>query len=788
MFDRLKKWTRSLVGSHAGEFHNILSDVDKHWQLLRESSDLELADRTEKLRLSIQRQESSAEARPLAFALVKEAVRRVLRITMHDVQLIGGFAMTEGKVVEMMTGEGKTVVSLLPTFWFALQGKGVHMITVNSYLAERDFQQASRVFGLLGLSVGLNVRELTIEEKQAEYGRDITYGTWSEFGFDYLRDHLVYDASQKVQRGLSYAILDEVDSVLIDEAKTPMIIAGKAKAAPDLYYVCTKFVRNLREGRDYESDSETRQVMFTDAGIRKIEATFLIDNLYDLEYTTVYHYLLQSLRAYVLMQADRDYLVAEGKVKIIDAFTGRIMDGREFGDGLHQAIEAKEGLPLSEETRSHASVTVQKFFASYQTLVGMSGTIQTDREEMEQIYGLDVLPITPHKPVIRQDLPDLIFATKAAKYKRLVEEIEARQKVGQPVLVGTTSIRQSLEIADLLAEAGYDCQVLNAKTESEEAEIIGKAGERGAITIATNMAGRGTDIRLGVGVAELGGLHVIGTERHESRRIDLQLCGRSGRQGDPGSTQFFISLEDELIRRFAADDAAKWLERWRWGDYGISRKELLLFVESVQRRVEQHLFDIRSLVFQFDCIVHEQREWFYAHRDQVLRGKEIENYLLSCMEDYLNQLVATYCPADRVPEEWEPARLLAELRSTEPLPITEMTQPADVVSMLRERWIQRWVGYLRPRDSILWRRQWRENYLQLLDRLWLEHLELLEQLKQGIHYRAYANKNPVQAYREEAFRLFQKLERKTMRQVSQKWIEEVADGAEQSSRPAARTG
>lgn len=788
MFARLRKWTRSLVEGHVGEFHNILADIDKQWQRLRDCSDLELADLTQQLRLSIQRQEPSKEARSLSFALVKEAVRRVLQITMHDVQLIGGLAMTEGKVVEMMTGEGKTVVSLLPTCWFALQGKGVHMITVNSYLAERDFRQASRVFGLLGLSVGLNVRELTIEEKQAEYGRDVTYGTWSEFGFDYLRDHLVFDASQKVQRGLSYAILDEVDSVLIDEAKTPMIIAGKAKAAPDLYFVCTKFVRSLREGRDYESDAQTRQVMFTDRGIRKIEATFLIDNLYDLDYTTVYHYLLQSLRAYVLMQADRDYLVAEGRVKIIDAFTGRIMEGREFGDGLHQAIEAKEGLPLSEETRSHASVTVQKFFASYQTLVGMSGTIQTDRDEMEQIYGLDVLPIPPHKPVIRQDLPDLIFATKEAKYKRLVQEVQKRQAVGQPVLIGTASIRQSLEIADLLAEAGYECQVLNAKTESEEAEIIGKAGRCGAITIATNMAGRGTDIRLDEEVAKLGGLHVIGTERHESRRIDLQLCGRSGRQGDPGSSQFFISLEDELIRRFAAEDAAKWQERWKWGDDGVSRKELLLFVEGVQKRVEQHLFEIRSLVFQFDCIVHEQREWFYTHRDQVLRGKEIENYLLSCMDSYLTQLVTTYCPADRVPEEWELGRLLAELHFTEPLPITEMTSSADVVRMLRERWIERWVGYLRPRDSILWRRQWRENYLQLLDRLWLEHLELLEQLKQGIHYRAYANKHPVQAYREEAFRLFQKLEKKTMRQVSQRWVEEVADGSAEQVRSAARTG
>ncbi|WP_197286086.1 preprotein translocase subunit SecA [Paenibacillus sp. FJAT-27812] len=777
MLTAWKKWAKGLVSHELVSMRNALLLIDQKYNLISRISDSELMMMTEKLREELKRSTPPAYVPYIAVALVKEAVRRRLGLVMHDEQLLGGYGMMKGKVAEMLTGEGKTLASLIPVFWFALQNKGVHMITVNPYLAERDYMQARDVFQMLGMSVGLNHAGLQMEEKQAVYECDVTYGAWSEFGFDFLRDNLAFDPAKQVQRSLAYAVIDEIDSVLIDEAKTPMIIAGKTKAAPDLYYICSKFVKGLREQKDYELDVESNQVMFTEAGIRKIETVFMIDNLFDLEYTTVFHYLLQSLRALVLMKVDRDYLVEGGKVKIIDSFTGRMMEGREFSDGLHQAIEVKEGLPLSEETRSNASITVQKFFSLFSQVIGMSGTIQTDCEELRHIYGLDVLSIPPYKPVARRDAPDLVFVSLEAKYKRLVSEIAALHQQGIPILVGTTTVSQSQELADRLSQAGLRCQVLNAKTQSEEAEIIRSAGTQGGITIATNMAGRGADICLGEGVAELGGLHVIGLERHESRRIDLQLKGRSGRQGDPGASQFFISLEDDLFRRFAGEEAEAWQEKWRWGDDGASSKELLRFVEMVQRRAEQQMYEIRSLVYKFDCVVHRQREWFYAHRQGMLLMERVEDAVCRSVSFWIKDRVQRYCPSDRLPEEWKVELLRQEFGLSSPLAITDFMTGKGMLRQVEQTWRVDWAQFIEDRSLQQLRSMWRHEYLRLLDELWQDHLDQLGFIKQGIHYRALEKRDPVEVFEEEAYHLHLKFERKHHRAVCKMLIREMRNEA-----------
>jgi preprotein translocase subunit SecA len=761
-----------------------LKEIDRYYKSIKEKNDNELAELTDYLKKEVQIGNTD-KLRCQAFALVKEAVRRVLGITMHDVQLIGGWVLADGKIAEMATGEGKTIVSTLPAYWFALQGKGVHVITVNEYLAKRDYEEMGKVFKFLGLSVGLNLSGYSEQDKRAAYQKDITYGICNEFGFDYLRDHLVLQPDRQVQRPLAFAIIDEVDSVLIDEARTPLIIAGKTKAAPDLYYICARFVEGLREGKDYEIDRETKQVMFTETAIHKIEATFMLENLYDLENTSVYHYLLQSLRAKTLMQRDVDYIVSDQQVKIIDAFTGRILEGRNFSDGLHQAIEAKENVPLSEENRTHAVITVQKFFSLYERIAGMTGTIKTEEEEIGSIYGLEVISIPTHKPVVRKDYEDVVFLTKEEKYASIIKEIQERHRVGQPVLVGTTSIQQSEEIAERLKQINLPFQLLNAKKEKEEAEIIAKAGLKGAITIATNMAGRGTDIRLGQGVAELGGLHVIGTERHESRRVDNQLRGRSGRQGDPGSSQFFLSLEDELIERFAYEEALTLREKWRWGENGTSDEKVRAFIERVQKQVEQQMFEIRSLVFRLDTVIHEQREMFYCHRDQVLAREEIEELIKQHTKAYFSDLVSKYCPEDKLSEEWNVSGLLQKVGMQSSIDIREIYGNDDVSNWLLEAWENRWHLFLSRQDIVSWRQRWHQSYLRIIDWAWVEHIEILDQVKQGIHYRAYANRHPVEAYREEAWELYARMEQRVRERISQQLIQEVNNQLQQ---PVKKTG
>jgi len=524
-------------------------------------SDAQLRAKTDEFRLRLEKGDTLDDLLPEAFAVVREAAKRTLNMRHFDVQLIGGMVLHEGRIAEMKTGEGKTLVATLPVYLNALTGKGVHVVTVNDYLAQRDSTMMGKVYEFLGLTVGCNLHGLSHEEKQRVYNCDITYGTNNEFGFDYLRDNMVLYKEQIVQRELHYAIIDEVDSILIDEARTPLIISGQAQKSTELYYAADRFASRLKEGEDYTIDHKTRSITLTEQGVAKAEQAFGIDNLFSLDHVVLNHHITQALRARYIMRRDVDYVVQDGEVVIVDEFTGRLMAGRRYSDGLHQAIEAKEGLKVQSESMTLATITFQNYFRMYRKLAGMTGTAKTEEEEFKKIYGLDVVVVPTHRPMIRVDMPDVVFKTAKAKYRAVVEEIVRRHSNGQPVLVGTTSIENSELLSEMLKKRGIPHKVLNAKHHAEEAEIVARAGQRGAVTIATNMAGRGTDIMLGEGVAELGGLHIIGTERHEARRIDNQLRGRSGRQGDPGSSQFFLSLEDELMIRFGAANLMGMMER-----------------------------------------------------------------------------------------------------------------------------------------------------------------------------------------------------------------------------------
>jgi len=789
LISRLKGW---LPDRNAREVlrirKHVLPNIENEYRSLQQSKDLQEA--TLRLRSRLKKGDNQDELLFQAFALVKEAVRRTFGLIMHDVQLTGGWLLCQGKIAEMMTGEGKTVTSLLPAYWFGLQGKGVHMITVNEYLARRDCEEMGHVFQLLGLTVGLNMAGLIAQEKKLAYLQDITYGTCTEFGFDYLRDHMVTTPEQRVQRGLAYALIDEIDSVLIDEARTPLIIASKSQAPPDLYQVCARFLQRLQEKRDYEVDWESRQVMFTESAVRKIEAIFRLDNLYEVEHATVYHYLLQGLRAKALLKRDIDYMVADNKVHLIDAFTGRVLEGRQFSEGLHQAIEAKERVPLSEENRTCATITVQKLFSLYDKITGMSGTISTDTQEIRHIYGLDVVTVPTHKPGIRHDEDDLIFPTIEAKVDAVVEEILHRHVQRQPVLIGTTSVRQSEILAKRLAAHHVPFQLLNAKSEDREAEMIAGAGLPGAITIATNMAGRGTDIRLGEGVPALGGLHIIGTERHESRRIDNQLRGRAGRQGDPGSSQFLLSLEDELVARFAFEEAGELSADWPKGGLGskqgVRGGQIQAFMNKVQQTAEMQLSSVRSMVFRLDAIVHEQRQAFYRQRDAVLLHKELHNLLsLSVLYD-VKRLTKKHCPEEKVPEEWDLRRLQQDLGVEGALGMDESDfhdyhDQEHVCSLLEASWTLKWHDFLKVHDTPDWQRLWRAQYLSMVDSCWLDHLETLQHLKQGIHYHQYAQKDPVQIYQDEAWRLFERMSDRIHKQVSQTLMREMAEATIRSA-------
>ena len=601
---------------NAKELKNIQPIVDKINSLepeMEKMSSANLQAKTGEFKLRLQKGETLDDILPEAFAVVREASKRVTGMRHFDVQLIGGIVLHRGKISEMRTGEGKTLVATLPVYLNALTGHGVHVVTVNDYLARRDSVDMGRIYEFLGLSVGLIVHDLDFPERKAAYQADITYGTNNEFGFDYLRDNMVVDKDQMVQRELNYCIVDEVDSILIDEARTPLIISGPGEKSADLYKVIAHIVANMKEGEDYTVDEKQKQVAPTEAGIAKAEKALGVKNLYDTEHGVDFsHHIMCAIKAKSLMIRDRDYVVKDGEVIIVDEFTGRLMYGRRYSEGLHQAIEAKEGVVVQRESQTLATITFQNYFRMYKKLAGMTGTAKTEEQEFQKIYGLDVVVVPTNKPMIRTDYPDVIYKTKAAKYRAVVKEIVELHKSGRPVLVGTTSITQSEDLSALLKKQGIPHNVLNAKYHEKEAMIVADAGQMGQVTIATNMAGRGTDIVLGEGVAELGGLHILGTERHESRRIDNQLRGRCARQGDPGSSRFYLSLEDDLMRLFGGDRIKNMMDQLGLEeDEPIENKMVTSSIENAQKRVEERNFNIRKMVLEYDDVMNQQREVIY---------------------------------------------------------------------------------------------------------------------------------------------------------------------------------
>lgn len=746
------------------EIKRLNKTVEKINQLepqIKALSDEQLREKTAEFKERLQKGETFDDLLPEAFAVVREASQRVLGLRHFDVQLIGGMVLHEGRIAEMKTGEGKTLVATLPAYLNALSGQGVHIVTVNDYLAQRDRNTMGKIYEFLGLTVGLNIHGVSAEEKQAAYQADITYGTNNEFGFDYLRDNMVLYKEQMVQRPLNFAIIDEVDSILIDEARTPLIISGTASKSTDLYYAAAHFVKRLVANEDYTLDEKTNTVNLTESGVDKAEKAFGIDNLYDTNHMTLNHHITQALKAAVLMKRDRDYVVQDGEVIIVDEFTGRLMYGRRYSDGLHQSIEAKEGLQVQNESMTLATITLQNYFRMYKKLAGMTGTAKTEEEEFKRIYGLDVVVIPTNKPMIRIDLPDVVYKTERAKFKAVIDEIVHRYEKKQPVLVGTISIEKSELLSDMLKRKGIPHHVLNAKYHEKEAEIIAKAGQAGAVTIATNMAGRGTDIVLGEGVAELGGLHIIGTERHESRRIDNQLRGRSGRQGDPGSSQFFISLEDDLMRRFGSDHIMGMMDRLGMEeDQPIESKMVTKAIESAQKKVEGHNFDIRRVVLQYDDVMNQQREVIYSQRRQVLESDNLRDVIINMIMNFAERLVNIHCPTDQVQEDWDLKSLLDHANATF---LNEGTlsekdiwgkEPEEILERFREVVEQQ---YHRREEELGENMREFEKVILLraVDSKWMDHIDAMDQLRQGIHLRAYGQTDPLREYQMEGFEMFQ---------------------------------
>jgi len=727
-------------------------------------SDANLVAKTDEFKRRLQKGETLDDILPEAFAVVREASKRVLGMRHFDVQLIGGICLHRGNIAEMRTGEGKTLVATLPVYLNALTGNGVHVVTVNDYLATRDSEQMGRLYNFLGLSTGLIVANLDFNQRKEAYACDITYGTNNEFGFDYLRDNMVSDVSQMVQRPLNYAIVDEVDSILIDEARTPLIISGPGQRSTDNYYKLAKIVPHLVKDEDYTIDEKQKTIAPTDSGIAKVEKMLGVENLYDAENIELNHLLGASLRAYAMMHRDTDYVVKDGEVVIVDEFTGRLMFGRRYSDGLHQAIEAKEGLKVERESQTLASVTFQNYFRMYKKLAGMTGTAKTEEKEFIDIYGLEVLPIPPNKPLARIDLPDQIFKTKAAKYRAVVRNAVERHQTGQPILIGTTSITQSEELSDMLLRAGVPHKVLNAKHHEKEAEIVADAGQMGMVTIATNMAGRGTDITLGEGVPELGGLAILGTERHESRRIDNQLRGRAGRQGDPGSSQFFLSLEDDLMRIFGADNITGIMDKLGMEeDEPIEHSLITKSIERAQKKVEDHNYNIRKYVLEYDDVMNQQREVLYEQRRRILRNESLRDTINEMIDKLVTESVDAYADEKLYPEEWDYEGLYKHL--SQYFLTEEIMSSQDMEEYSRQELLERLleIAHAEYQDRVdmlgdaMFGQLEKAIMLRVVDNKWMEHLDNMDMLREGIGLRAYGQKNPLVEYKFEAFDMFQNM-------------------------------
>ncbi|MEK4457890.1 preprotein translocase subunit SecA [Paenibacillus sp. FSL R10-2748] len=723
-------------------------------------SDEELQAKTAEFKARVEQGTTAEEILPEAFATVREASKRVLGKRHYDVQMLGGIALHEGKIAEMKTGEGKTLVGTLPVYLNALLGKGVHVVTVNDYLAQRDSGEMGQIYNFLGMSVGLNLANMDHAAKQAAYACDITYGTNNEFGFDYLRDNMVLYKEQMVQRPLYFCIIDEVDSILVDEARTPLIISGQAQKSTELYFAADRFVKSLSVEEDYTLDIKVKSVALTENGVSKAENFFGLENLYDQESVTINHHIVQALKANAIMRLDVDYVVADGEVLIVDEFTGRLMAGRRYSDGLHQAIEAKENIIVQNESMTLATITFQNYFRMYRKLAGMTGTAKTEEEEFKKIYGLEVLQIPTNRPNQRVDMPDVVYKSVKGKFHAVVDEILERNKKNQPILVGTVSIENSELLSEILKRKGVRHKVLNAKYHAEEAEIISRAGEAGAVTIATNMAGRGTDIVLGEGVSELGGLHIIGTERHESRRIDNQLRGRAGRQGDPGSTQFYLSLGDELMKRFGADNVLSMMERLGFEeDQPIESRMITRAIESAQKRVEGNNFDQRKVVLQYDDVMNQQRAIIYKQRREVLESENIKEIVFDMIKPVIERVVEAHC-GDDIPENWE-LEEVAEYVNNNLLEENTLTrddlwgkEKEEIVDMIFEKVTNRY----HSREEMIGEDMVREFekviVLRAVDSKWMDHIDAMDQLRQGIHLRAYGGTDPLREYQFEGFEMF----------------------------------
>jgi len=762
------KLLERIFGSYSDrELKRIMPIADRVMELEEEYSnfsDEELKAKTFEFKQRIERGESLDDILPEAFAVVREAAWRTLGMKHFKVQVLGGIVLHQGRIAEMKTGEGKTLVATLPAYLNALTGEGVHVVTVNDYLAKRDREWMGKIYEFLGLKVGVILHNMDFMERKEAYNADITYGTNNEFGFDYLRDNMVIYKEHMVQRGLNYAIVDEVDSILIDEARTPLIISGMGEKSTDLYYIVDKFVRKLKPETDFHVDEKAHTVVLTDEGIKKVEEYFKIENLADIQNMELSHHINQALKAHHLMKKDRDYIVKDGQVIIVDEFTGRLMYGRRYSDGLHQAIEAKEGVKIERESKTLATITFQNYFRMYKKLAGMTGTAQTEEEEFRAIYGLDVVVIPTNKPMIRVDYPDKIYKTERAKFKAIVDEIEEKYKKGQPVLVGTISIEKSEMLSEMLKKKGIPHQVLNAKYHEKEAEIIAKAGQKYAVTIATNMAGRGTDIVLGEGVAELGGLHIIGTERHEARRIDNQLRGRAGRQGDPGSSRFYISLEDDLMRLFGSEKISGLMDKIGYDEnMPIENKFITAQIEAAQKRVEAHNFEIRKHVLQYDDVMNKQRDVIYKERRRVLEGENLKEHILNMMETIVEDAIALYTKDSPYPEEWDLKGLLEYLNSKflpkKSIKLEELTGLSK--EELKEKIYNRALELYENKEKEIGEETMRELervvLLRNVDTKWMDHIDAMEQLKQGIGLRAYGHIDPLIEYQKEAYDMFQEL-------------------------------
>lgn len=756
-------------GKNLKKYENIVREVNNLESGLSSLPDEKLALKTVEFKERYERGESLESLMIEAFATVREVAKRTLNMRHFDVQIIGGVVLFEGKIAEMKTGEGKTLVATLPVYLSSFTGKSTHVVTVNDYLAKRDSEWMGSIYKFLGLKVGLLQHGTPLQERKDQYRCDVVYGTNNEFGFDYLRDNMVTSKDSIVQNGHHYAIIDEVDSILIDEARTPLIISGAAYETTKLYQKFSRIAPMLKVGEDFEIDEKTKTASVTEEGVAKVEKIIGIENLYEPSNYLLVHCLNQSLRAYYLFKKDVDYVIKDGEIIIVDEFTGRLMPGRRYSEGLHQAIEAKERVKVKDENQTLATITIQNYFRMYEKLAGMTGTALTEAEEFRHIYGLETVPIPTNKPMIRNDLPDLIYKNEKAKFNAVVEDIVTRYERGQPVLVGTISIEKSERLSEMLRRRGVPHQVLNAKYHEKEAEIIARAGEKKTVTIATNMAGRGTDIVLGEGVKELGGLHVIGTERHESRRIDNQLRGRSGRQGDPGSSQFYLSLEDDLLRLFGSDRISWIMERFNFpDDLPIQHALINRAIESAQKQVEARNFEIRKHVLEYDDVMNKQREVIYAKRRKVLEEENLKDTAFDMIRDVVGRAVDTYLDSHDYPENWnfkELSNYISSIFSKDLVgSVLDMDRVGNLnmkLGNLKEELVNKAISLYEERErefsSPVMRKLEKLVMLNVIDNRWREHLLELDYLREGIGLRAIAQRDPLVEYKHETYNLFKEL-------------------------------